>query len=102
MVALSLFCVTIRGLESSLPTPLDSAAVMKKSTAKFGDRCASNKPLVGALAGRFTFRGSDGGVEFATTIGGGGVVPPKLLVPTWLVPPAKDRPLVAVPAKPNC
>ena len=37
-VAFSLFWVTMRGLESSLPTPLDSAAVIKKSTAKFGER----------------------------------------------------------------
>ena len=37
----------MRGLESSLPTPLASAAVMKKSMAKFGERCEKPKPLVG-------------------------------------------------------
>ena len=37
MMAFSLFCVTIRGLERSLPTPLDSAAVIKKSRAKLAD-----------------------------------------------------------------
>src|SRR6266481_1733501 len=38
MIAFSLFWVTTRGLESSFPTPFDSAAVMKKSTAKLGER----------------------------------------------------------------
>src|SRR6202040_982895 len=56
-VAFSLFCVTMRGLESSLPTPFDSAAVMKKSTAKFGERCEKPKPDVGAPAAKFVCSG---------------------------------------------
>jgi len=43
-------CVTMRGLESSLPTPFASAAVMKKSIAKFGERCEKPKPDVGEPA----------------------------------------------------
>src|ERR1700720_1005495 len=66
-VAFSLFCVTMRGLESSLPTPLDSAAVMKKSTAKLGDREMKPNPLVGTPAPRFTESG-----KFVTAGGGGG------------------------------
>ena len=61
-VAFSLFWVTMRGFESNLPTPLDSAAVMKKSTAKFGERWEKPKPLVGAAAPRLTLRGNTGRV----------------------------------------
>src|SRR5271155_2874544 len=56
-VAFSLFWVTMRGFESSLPTPLASDAVMKKSSAKFGERVEKPKPLVGTPAPRLTLRG---------------------------------------------
>src|SRR5271169_4942793 len=56
-VAFSLFWVTILGLESNLPTPLASAALMKKSMAKFGERCEKPKPLVGVPADNEVFRG---------------------------------------------
>ena len=52
------------GFERSLPTPLASAAVIKKSPAKFVERCASSKPLVGAPAARLLTKGITGGVEF--------------------------------------
>src|SRR5579862_3761830 len=56
--AFSLFWVTMRGLESSLPTPLDSAALIKKSMAKFGERCEKPKPVVGgAPAAKLVFKG---------------------------------------------
>src|SRR5260370_18036181 len=87
------------GFESSLPTPLASAAVMKKSTAKLGERCPRNSPLVGALAPRLVFNGRllvpaderNGGVGLGT-----------LLVPTAESPPAIYPPPVVSPAKPNC
>jgi len=47
----------MRGFESNLPTPFDSAAVMKKSSAKFGERVEKPKPLVGTPAPRLTFSG---------------------------------------------
>src|ERR1700675_4704428 len=87
------------GFESNLPTPLDSAAVIKKSMAKLGERCPKKTPLVGAPAPKLTFNGRDvllpevkiGGVEFET-----------LLVPTVESPPNTDRPPVVVPANPSC
>src|SRR6266550_4964379 len=57
IVAFSLFCVTTRGLERSLPTPFDSAAVMKKSIAKLGERCENPKPEVGEPAEKFVLSG---------------------------------------------
>src|SRR5277367_3530515 len=56
-VAFSLFCVTTRGLESNFPTPLASDAVMKKSSAKFGERNEYPKPLVGVPADRLVLSG---------------------------------------------
>src|ERR1700686_24097 len=75
--AIALFCVTSCGLERSLPTPLLSAAVIKKSKVKFGDTRENMNPLVGALAGRLTFSGIWPAavaplVGVPTTIGGGG------------------------------
>src|SRR5437870_13448584 len=102
--AFSLFWVMTLGLESSLPTPLDSAAEMIKSTAKFGDRWAKLMPLVGAAAGRLVLKGSD--VVADVTKGGGGMPVPLLIglvkpgAPTK--PPNRVRPWVAVVAKPNC
>src|SRR5271169_6591537 len=80
MTAFSLFCVTMRGLESNLPTPFASAAVIKKSMAKFGDLCSKPKPLVGTPAPKLVASGSpvDGPPALlfvgATTRGGGGTV----------------------------
>src|SRR5256885_2723603 len=83
--AFSLFCVTTRGFERSLPTPRDSAAVMKKSTAKFGERWPKKRPLVGTPAPRLTARGNPfPEVPDVPTTGGGGRADPvvMLLVPT--------------------
>src|SRR2546421_4493712 len=76
--AFSLFCVTTRGFERSLPTPRDSAAVMKKSTAKFGERWPKKRPLVGTPAprltarGKFVIAGDVGGCSGGGTGGAGG------------------------------
>src|SRR5713101_3764199 len=98
-VAFSLFCVMTLGFESNLPTPLASAAVMKKSTAKFGERCPRNSPLVGATAERKVFNGRLLPLLPEVENGGGGAMP--VLVPTAESPPKKDRPPVVRPAKPN-
>src|SRR5215470_17369526 len=99
----------MRGLDSSLPTPLASAAVMKKSTAKFGERCEKPKPLVGDPAEKLVFKGRPvvtplPDVEPAPIdIGAGGIPAPVVtpLPPTRGSPENNDRPLVVVPAKPN-
>src|ERR1700726_4313533 len=57
MMAFSLFCVTMRGLESNLPTPLDSAAVIKKSSAKLADRKEYPMPDVGTPAPKLVTSG---------------------------------------------
>src|SRR5580692_10913573 len=110
-VAFSLFCVTMRGFESSLPTPLASAAVMKKSTAKLEDRFENPKPLVGTPAPRLRLRGrppelallSFGVTTGVARTGALGVVVP--LVPSaegpWLTPTCgepenSDRPPATV------
>src|ERR1700674_4174594 len=90
------------GFERSLPTPLASAAVIKKSTAKFGERGASSKPLVGPPASRLLTKGITGGVEFAMLIGGAGFVVPKVLLPTSEAPPIMLRPPSPVPEKASC
>src|SRR6266436_115197 len=90
------------GLESSLPTPLASAAVIKKSTAKLGDRCASSRPLVGTPAPKLVTKGITGGVVLAMVTGAGGLVPPKVLWPTVESPPIISRPFSAVPANASC
>src|SRR5262249_57684630 len=95
------------GLESSLPTPLASDAVIKKSTAKFGDRCPKNRPLVGTPAPRLTAKGSPALVDPLPPdpmTGGCGKADPvvTLLVPTVESPATAVRPCVVVPAKPHC
>src|SRR6266849_3632965 len=97
-VAFSLFCVTTRGLESSLPTPFASAAVMKKSIAKFGERWPKNAPLVGAPAPKLVFKGNAAVLPVVSGTGMGDVVTG--LAPTAGTPPKIDRPPVVVPAKP--
>src|SRR3989475_12725068 len=94
-VALSLFCVMTLGFERSLPTPLASAAVMKKSTAKLGERWPRNSPLVGAPAARL---GVSGRLVVPTGVrkGGGGLV--TTLGPTDESPHIIDRPVVCCPA----
>src|SRR6267378_7699859 len=87
------------GFERSLPTPLASAAVMKKSTAKLGERWPRNSPLVGATAPRLVFNGR---LLVPAEVKKGGGVLVTVLVPTAESPPRKDRPLVVLPAKPNC
>src|SRR5712691_5121424 len=101
-VAFSLFCVMTLGFESSLPIPFDSAAEMKKSTAKLGDRWPKNTPLVGATAPRFTLNGRPPVVlDPAEISGGAGNAVPDVtgLVPTVGLPPKTERPLVIDPAK---
>src|ERR1700687_4370668 len=75
-VAFSLFCVITLGLESSLPTPLASAAEMMKSRAKFGELCAKEKPLVGARAPNAETSGM--AVLPEETRGGGGRPGPRI------------------------
>src|ERR1700687_1592182 len=87
------------GFERSLPTPLASAAVMKRSTAKLGERWPRNSPLVGAPAARLVFNGRL--LVPAVVTKGGGVVA-TLLVPTAESPLKHDRTFVVCPAKPNC
>src|ERR1700687_6212193 len=87
------------GFESSLPTPLASDAVMKKSTAKFGERCPRKIPLVGAPAPRLVFSGR---LLVPAAVRNGGGVFETLLTPTVESPPANERPLVVCPAKPSC
>src|SRR5579863_3432854 len=110
MTAFSLFWVTILGLESSFPTPLDSAALMKKSTAKFGERCEKPKPEVGgAPAEKLVFKGKplvtplpEVAPPEGTVTGGAGipeVVTP--LPPTAGLPLKMLRPPVVVLAKPS-
>src|SRR5262252_6483656 len=108
--AFSLFWVTTRGFESSLPTPRDSAAVMKKSTAKFGERCEKPMPLVGTPAPRLTASGKplddapdeEEPVLVTLTTGPLGIDPP---VDTPLLPPCPPknrlRPWVVDPEKPS-
>src|SRR5258708_22623662 len=110
MVAFWLFWVTIRGLESSLRTPLDSAAVMKKSSEKFAERCETPKPDVGEPALKDVCRGRPlvtplpeappplGKVTGFAGIPFPGVTP---LPPTAGEPVKIDRPLLTVPAKPS-
>src|SRR5580700_10610263 len=99
-VAFSLFCVMTLGFESNLPTPLASAMVMKKSTAKFGDRCEKLMPDVGAFAGKFVFRGVPAVMPFPLAvplpqITGDGTSPPVMpLQPTAGLPLKSDRPPV--------
>src|SRR5258707_13759489 len=88
------------GFERSLPTPLASAAVMKKSTAKLGERWPRNTPLVGAPAPRLVFSGRL--LPDPTAVRKGGVALVTVLVPTTVSPPMMDRPLVVLQAKPNC
>src|ERR1700730_7121814 len=109
MVDFSLFCVTIFGLESNLPTPFASAAVMNRSPAKFGDRCPKKKPLVGTPAPRLTLRGKPAVLvpdpEVGVPISGGCGMPVPVvtgLTPTLDGAPKIVRPLVVVPAKPHC
>src|SRR5262249_37018907 len=109
-VAFSLFWVTTRGFDSSLPTPLDSAALMKKSIAKFGDRCEKPKPLVGgAPAAKLVTSGKPDETPLPavtpppTVTGAGGMPAPVVtpLPPTAGEPENKERPPVVVPAKPS-
>src|SRR5947209_6409965 len=94
------------GFESSLPMPFASAAEMKKSTAKLGDRWPKNTPLVGATAPRFTLNGRPPAVPAppAEISGGAGNPGPDVtgLVPTVGLPPKTERPLVTDPAKAKC
>src|SRR5690242_382999 len=96
------------GLESSLPTPLASARLRKKSKAKFGERCEKLKPLVGAPAGKLVFNGVPVVIPLplvvpeAQTNGDAGTPPVTPLQPTAGSPPKIDRPLVVSPAKPSC
>src|SRR5260370_19482303 len=101
MVAFSLFCVVSLGFERSLPTPLASAAEMKKSTAKFGERCPRNSPLVGAPAARLVFNGR---LLVPALVRNGAGVLETVLVPTLESPPLTELPLpTSVPAaKPHC
>src|SRR5712691_11636648 len=69
-VAFSLFCVMTLGFDSSLPTPLASAALMMKSSARFRELWAKLTPLVGACAPRLVLSGIELVPE--TTSGGGG------------------------------
>src|ERR1700676_4346561 len=99
MIAFSLFCVTMRGLESSLPTPLASAAVIKKSMAKFGDLCEKPKPLVGTPAVKLVDSGiplagppAEELVGTAMSGGGGVVLTAPGLTPTCGAPLKKLRP----------
>src|SRR5260370_15809763 len=72
---------------------------MKKSTAKLGERCPRNSPLVGATAERKVFNGR---LLLCPEVknGGGGEV--TVLVPTAESPPLNDRPLEGLPTHPNC
>src|SRR5260370_39436667 len=72
---------------------------MKKSTAKLGERCPRNSPLVGATAERKVFSGR---LLLCPEVknGGGGEV--TVLGPTAESPPLKDRPLAVLSANPNC
>src|SRR5260370_3223710 len=97
-IVLSLFGVMTLGFERSFPAPLDSDGVMKKSTAKFGERCPRKNSLVGAVAPRLVFNGRL--LVLAEVRNGGGVLE-TVLVPTVESPPATDRPFVVRPAKPN-
>src|SRR5215469_7735214 len=96
------------GFESSFPTPLDSAAVMMKSSAKFGERCEKVNPVLGVPAGKFVFRGVPLVIplpllappcaqEKGDTSG-----PITPLQPTAGSPPKSDRPPVVEPANPSC
>src|ERR1700731_2634397 len=91
MTAFSLFCVTTRGLERSFPTPFDSAALMKKSTAKFGERWKMPRPLVGVPAPRSTLKGRPlPPLAPLPEISGGCAIPVPVvvgLVPTAELPP---------------
>src|SRR5260370_28939538 len=87
MVAFSLFCVVSLGFERSLPTPLASAALIKKSTAKFGERCPRNSPLVGALAPRLVFNGR---LLVPALVKNGAGVLESALVPTVESPPTTE------------
>src|SRR5260370_30398269 len=88
------------GFDSNLPTPLASAAVMKKSTAKLGERCPRKSPLVGAVAPRLVFNGR---LLVPTDVRNGGGVLSPLRVPTAESPPtaAAPVPTPALAAKPN-
>src|SRR6266404_9848888 len=98
MIAFSLFWVTTRGFESSFPTPLASAAVIKRSTAKFGDRCPRKSPLVAALAPKFTLEGIP--LLPPVPVNGGGIGEVVTgLEPIAGTPAAMLRPPVVVPAK---
>src|SRR5258708_16412090 len=110
MVAFWLFWVTIRGLESSLPTPLDSAAVMKKSSAKFAERCENPKPDVGEPALKDVCRGRplvtalpEVPPPVGKVTGFDGIPLPDVtpLPPTAGEPEKIDRPPSTVPAKPT-
>src|SRR2546427_12358936 len=83
------------GFESSLPIPFDSAAEMKKSTAKLGDRWPKNTPLVGATAPRFVLNGRPPAEEVppAEISGGAGKPGPAGtgVFPTVGVPPKTKR-----------
>src|SRR5260370_7621979 len=97
-IAFSLFCVMTLGFERSFPTPLASDAVMKKSTAKFGERCPRNNPLVGAVAPRLVFNGRLLGL--AEVRNGGGVLE-TVPAPTVASPPPTPPPAPVRPPKPN-
>src|SRR5216110_1097654 len=100
MVAFSLFCVTTRGLDRSFPTPFDSAAVMKKSIAKLGERWENPKPEVGEPAEKFVFSGRPVETPFpgvpVTETGFCGIPAPgvKPLPPTAGTPEKSERPPV--------
>src|SRR5713226_9007752 len=96
------------GFESNFPTPLASAAVMKKSMAKLGDRCENPNPLNPPESGDALKEVASGRplvpvpVDGTTISGGGGMVfVGPGLEPTCGAPPKMFRPFVVVPAKPS-
>src|SRR5574340_1087312 len=96
------------GFESNLPTPLVSAALMNRSTAKLGDRWPKKTPLVGTAAPRFTLKGKlgpDPAADPPPPISGGAGRPVPVdtgLTPTRESPPITVRPPVVEPANPHC
>src|SRR5260370_41656659 len=96
------------GLERNLERRWVCAAVMKKSTAKFGERSENPKAMVGEPADKNVVKGGPLVTPFPlvapplTQVNGDGGTPPVMpLQPTDASPPKRVRPPVMVPAKPS-